>query len=98
MSHLKKKYFRNLSLGQQRVILIVRAVIKHPPLLILDEPIEGLDDKNSALVIDLINLLIQDTNRTLIYVSHRIEPALKPTSIFELIPSEKGSIGKEKYL
>ena len=98
MSHLKKKSFRNLSLGQQRVILIVRAVIKHPPLIILDEPIEGLDDKNSTLVIDLINLLIQDTNRTLIYVSHRIEPALKPTSIFELIPSEKGSIGKEKYL
>lgn len=31
---------------------------------------------------------------TLIYVSHRIEPALKPTSIFELIPSETGSIGK----
>lgn len=95
MSHLKNKSFRNLSLGQQRVILIVRAVIKQPPLLILDEPIEGLDDKNSALVIDLINLLIQDTNRTIIYVSHRIEPALKPTSIFELIPSEKGSIGKE---
>lgn len=98
MSHIKNKSFRNLSLGQQRVILIVRAVIKHPPLLILDEPIEGLDDKNSALVIDLINLLIQETNRTLIYVSHRIEPALKPTSIFELIPSETGSIGKETIL
>lgn len=94
MSHLKNKSFRNLSLGQQRVILIVRAVIKHPPLLILDEPIEGLDDKNSALVIDLINILIQETNRTIIYVSHRIEPALKPTSIFELIPAEAGSIGK----
>lgn len=94
MSQLKNKSFRSLSLGQQRVILIVRAVIKHPQLIILDEPLEGLDDKNSALVIDLINLLIQETNMTLIYVSHRIEPALKPTSIFELIPSETGSIGK----
>ncbi len=94
MSQLKNKSFRSLSLGQQRVILIVRAVIKHPPLIILDEPIEGLDDKNSALVIDLINVLIQETNMTIIYVSHRIEPALKPTSIFELIPSENGSIGK----
>lgn len=94
MSQLKNKSFRSLSLGQQRVILIVRAVIKHPPLIILDEPIEGLDDKNSSLVIDLINILIQETNMTLIYVSHRIEPALKPTSIFELIPSENGSIGK----
>lgn len=95
MSQFKNKSFRSLSLGQQRVILIVRAVIKHPPLIILDEPIEGLDDKNCSLVIDLINILIQETNMTLIYVSHRIEPALKPTSIFELIPSENGSIGKE---
>ena len=94
MSHLKKKYFRNLSLGQQRVILIVRAVIKHPPLIILDEPLEGLDYSNSTLVTDLINILIQETNMTIIYVSHRIEPALKPTSIFELIPTETGSIGK----
>ena len=58
MSPFKNKSFRSLSLGQQRVILIVRAVIKHPTLLILDEPIEGLDDKNSALVIGLINILI----------------------------------------
>jgi molybdate transport system ATP-binding protein len=96
MSALKNKSFLQLSLGQQRVILIVRAVIKHPPLIILDEPLEGLDDNNSTLVTDLINLLIQETNMTIIYVSHRMEPALKPKSVFELIPSETGSIGKIK--
>jgi molybdate transport system ATP-binding protein len=98
MSHLKNKSFQTLSLGQQRVILIVRAVIKHPPLIILDEPLEGLDDNNSILVTDLINLLIQETNMTIIYVSHRMEPALKPTSIFELIPTESGSIGQIKSI
>jgi molybdate transport system ATP-binding protein len=97
ISHLKNKSFSQLSLGLQRVALIVRAVIKHPPLIILDEPLEGLDDNNSALVIDLINLLIQETNMTIIYVSHRMEPALKPISIFELIPMETGSIGKIKH-
>ncbi|POY41017.1 ABC transporter [Flavobacterium alvei] len=96
MSALKNKSFMQLSLGQQRVILIVRAVIKHPPLIILDEPLDGLDDHNSVLVTDLINLLIQETNMTIIYVSHRMEPALKPTSIFELVPSKTGSIGKIK--
>ena len=96
MGHLKNKSFLNLSLGQQWVILIVRAVIKHPPLIILDEPLEGLDDNNSVLVTDLINLLIQETNMTIIYVSHRIEPRLKPKSVFELIPMETGSIGKIK--
>lgn len=94
MSSLKNKPFLQLSLGQQRVILLVRAIIKHPPLIILDEPLEGLDDNNSTLVTDLINLLIQETNMSIIYVSHRIEPALKPKSIFELIPAETGSIGK----
>lgn len=97
MSALKNKSFQTLSLGQQRVILIVRAVIKHPPLIILDEPLEGLDDNNSALVTDLINLLIQETNMTIIYVSHRMEQALKPKSVFELIPTETGSIGKIKH-
>lgn len=96
ISHLRNKNFNQLSLGLQRVGLIVRAVIKHPPLIILDEPLEGLDDINSALVIDLINILLQETNMTIIFVSHRIEPRLKPTSIFELIPSETGSVGKIK--
>lgn len=94
MTALKNKSFLQLSLGQQRVVLIVRAVIKHPPLIILDEPLDGLDDHNSVLVTDLINLLIQETNMTIIYVSHRMEPALKPKSIFELVPTQTGSIGK----
>ncbi|WP_348810972.1 ATP-binding cassette domain-containing protein [Flavobacterium maritimum] len=96
MSHLKNKTFNRLSIGQQRVALIVRAILKHPPLVILDEPVEGLDDENVALVIQLINLLKEETNMTIIYVSHRIEPTLAPTSVFELIPSAKGSIGNVK--
>lgn len=97
MTHLKKKTFHQLSIGQQRVAMIVRAVLKHPPLVILDEPVEGLDDENVALVIQLINVLMQETKITIIYVSHRIEPMLAPTSIFELIPTPTGSIGKIKF-
>ncbi|TDX11760.1 ATP-binding cassette domain-containing protein [Flavobacterium sp. S87F.05.LMB.W.Kidney.N] len=97
MSHLRKKRFIDLSVGQQRVALIVRAVLKHPPLLILDEPVEGLDDENVDLVIQLINTIKQETNVSIIYVSHRIEKGLAPTSVFELLPAETGSIGKIKY-
>ncbi|WP_163399503.1 ATP-binding cassette domain-containing protein [Flavobacterium fluviatile] len=96
MSHLKKKRFIDLSIGQQRVALIVRAVLKHPPLLILDEPVEGLDDENVDLVIQLINTIRQETNVAILYVSHRIEEGLAPTSVLELIPSETGSIGRIK--
>ncbi|WP_029269444.1 ATP-binding cassette domain-containing protein [Flavobacterium sp. KJJ] len=97
MNHLKKKRFTELSVGQQRVALIVRAVLKHPPLLILDEPVEGLDDENVDLVIQLINTIKQETNMSILYVSHRIESGLAPTSVFELLPKSTGSIGKIKY-
>jgi molybdate transport system ATP-binding protein len=97
MSSLRKKRFIDLSIGQQRVALIVRAVLKHPPLLILDEPVEGLDDENVDLVIQLINTIKQETNVSILYVSHRIETGLAPTSVFELIPSATGSVGKIKY-
>lgn len=96
MTHLRKKRFIDLSIGQQRVALIVRAVLKHPPLLILDEPVEGLDDENVDLVIQLINTIKQETSVSIVYVSHRIEQGLAPTSVFELIPSESGSIGQIK--
>lgn len=96
MTHLRKKRFIDLSIGQQRVALIVRAVLKHPPLLILDEPVEGLDDENVDLVIQLINTIKQETNVSIIFVSHRIEQGLAPTSVFELIPSETGSTGNIK--
>lgn len=97
MVDLRKKRFIDLSIGQQRVALIVRAVLKHPPLLILDEPVEGLDDENVALVIQLINTIKQETNVSILYVSHRIESGLVPTSVFELLPAPTGSIGKIKY-
>ena len=97
MTHLRKKRFIDLSIGQQRVGLIVRAVLKHPPLLILDEPVEGLDDENVDLVIQLINTIKQQTNVTILYVSHRIEQGLAPTSVFELLPAPTGSIGSIKY-
>lgn len=94
MTHLKKKSFLDLSIGQQRVIMIVRAVLKHPPLLILDEPTEGLDDENVALVTQLISHLAQETTIAILFVSHRIEKLLSPNAIFELTPNESGSIGE----
>ncbi|KDN53784.1 ATP-binding cassette domain-containing protein [Flavobacterium seoulense] len=93
MKHLKNQMFKRLSVGQQRLAMIVRSVLKHPPLVILDEPVEGLDDESVALVTQLINLLKQESNMTIVYVSHRIEPNLAPNSVFELIPTDEGSTG-----
>jgi molybdate transport system ATP-binding protein len=94
MENLTNKLFCMLSAGQQRMALVVRAMIKHPPLLILDEPIAGLDDYHSLLVVSLINKIAEESNTTILYVSHQDEDGLFPKQIFELIPTENGSIGR----
>lgn len=87
------KSFQQLSLGQQRMVMVVRALIKHPPLLILDEPTIELDEANSQLFIDLINKIVAEKRIAIIYVSHRDEPDLLPEKIFELKKSARGYTG-----
>ncbi|MFB6342851.1 ATP-binding cassette domain-containing protein [Saccharicrinis sp. FJH62] len=94
MGHLKKTYFQKLSFGQQRLVLLARAMVKHPPLLILDEPTVGLDDENVMLFNQLINKIAEETTTTILFVSHRKEVGLVPKQIYELIASEIGSAGR----
>lgn len=67
--------FHSLSWGQQRLTLIGRALVKHPPLLILDEPLQGLDPLNRQLVRRWIDLLIREGDTQLLFVSHHEEDA-----------------------
>jgi molybdate transport system ATP-binding protein len=84
MEQLSSKLYCFLSAGQQRMALIIRAMVKHPPLLILDEALAGLDEKNTALCVKLINKFASESDTTIIYVSHRAEEGLKPRSVFSL--------------
>lgn len=90
---LKKKPFYTLSPGQQRMVLIVRAMVKHPPLLILDEPTAGIDDHNVAVITALINKMAKESKTAILYVSHRKEKGLEPAFIFRLKPGSGGSEG-----
>lgn len=65
--------FAALSYGEQRVLLIARAMVKHPPLLLLDEPCLGLDDVNRQLVLSLIERIGDEGMTTLVYVTHHDE-------------------------
>jgi molybdate transport system ATP-binding protein len=62
------KLLSNLPVSQQRLVMLIRALIKNPALLILDEPCQGLDDQQTADFIYFIDHFCQD--KTLIYVSH----------------------------
>ncbi|MGE5944917.1 MAG: ATP-binding cassette domain-containing protein, partial [Flavobacteriales bacterium] len=94
MYEIRKQDFLSLSSGHQRLVLIARAMVKQPSLLILDEPTNGLDDADAQLFVQLINKIALESNTAILYVSHRQEVGLKPDFIFELVPSENGSIGR----
>ncbi|OBX09066.1 molybdenum ABC transporter ATP-binding protein [Gallibacterium salpingitidis] len=79
--------FRSLSWGQQRLLLIARALVKHPPILILDEPLMGLDALNRHLVLTFIDQLITNSDTQLFFVSHHQEDQPECINrIFEFIP------------
>jgi molybdate transport system ATP-binding protein len=67
--------FHSLSWGQQRLVLIARALVKHPALLILDEPLQGLDPINRQLVRRFVDVLIGEGRTQLLFVSHHAEDA-----------------------
>ena len=66
----KNTMFEELSYGEKRLALIIRAFIKKPELLILDEPCQGLDEKNTISVIDLINIISGNNDITIILITH----------------------------
>lgn len=63
--------FRRLSFAEQRQVLIARALIKRPKLLILDEPTQGLDDANRNRFLNLLEKAAAENLTTMLFVSHR---------------------------
>ena len=70
IANLKERSFLQLSSGEQRLVLLARAFVKDPELLILDEPLHGLDLINRCLVKDIIETFCQRKDKTMIMVTH----------------------------
>ena len=70
IGHLAERRFMEMSSGEQRLVLLARAFVKSPDLLILDEPLHGLDNVNRRMVKDIVDDYCKDPLRTLIYVTH----------------------------
>jgi len=71
--HLRDRSFLKLSDGEQRLVLLARAFVKDPDLLILDEPMHGLDNANKARVQDIIESFCKDPGKTMIMVTHYLD-------------------------
>lgn len=80
IAHLAKCCYRELSGGQQQRVLLARALCSTSKMLLLDEPVSGLDPKVTAQMYDLIAKLNREDKITVIMISHDIETAVKYAS------------------
>jgi molybdate transport system ATP-binding protein len=82
--------FGALSEGQQRLVLIARALVKGPCLLVLDEPCQGLDAANQRRILRLVDAASSQTNVSLIYVTHDL--GALPQAITHLLRLDAGRV------
>ena len=68
VEHLKNNNLRNLSGGEFQRVLIARAIAKKPDLLVLDEPVQGVDFKGEIALYELIKTISDKLNLSLIHI------------------------------
>ncbi|MFZ3044851.1 MAG: ATP-binding cassette domain-containing protein [Desulfatirhabdiaceae bacterium] len=90
MEEYEERAFARLSYGEQRMVLIVRAMVKSPAMLILDEPFEGLDYANRQMLLDLIDNIGKNTETSIISVTHQRDRLDCITHRIEFVPRKTG--------
>ncbi|MCO5241881.1 MAG: ATP-binding cassette domain-containing protein [Chitinophagaceae bacterium] len=88
---VQHKLLSLLSAGEQRLVLLARALVKNPPLLILDEPCQGLDRVHVERFKEMINYICGKSDTTLLYVSHYKEDIPECVTHFMQIEEGKAS-------
>lgn len=86
---LRNQNFHHLSYGQKRLVLLARAMVKSPLLMILDEPCGGLDMPTRRKVQNIVEI-IGNSQTHLLYVTHR--PEDMPESITHVLALEHGKV------
>ncbi|HTH81920.1 MAG TPA: ATP-binding cassette domain-containing protein [Mucilaginibacter sp.] len=81
---------KNIPASAQRLCLLARALIKNPPLLIFDEPCQGMDTHQQQHFKKLVDTICSLSNVTLIYVSHYQHEI--PESVTKVLKLEKGNV------
>ena len=95
---LQNRCYRELSGGQQQRVLLARALCATKKMLLLDEPVAGLDPKVTADMYSLIDGLNKEDKITIIMISHDLEAATKYASHILHIGKDISFGTKEEYI
>lgn len=98
LTELTKRCYRELSGGQQQRVLLARALCATRKMLLLDEPVSGLDPKMTAEMYGIIESLNKNDGITVIMISHDIEAAIKYADRIIHIGHEVFYGTKEEYI
>ena len=79
VDHLKNKSLSNLSGGEFQRVLIARAIAKKPELLVLDEPVQGVDFKGEIALYELIKKISEKLNCGILLISHDLHVVMSAT-------------------
>ena len=79
VAHLKNKSLGNLSGGEFQRVLIARAIAKKPELLVLDEPVQGVDFKGEVALYELIKKISDKLNCGILLSSHDLHVVMSAT-------------------
>ncbi|SOE21671.1 molybdate transport system ATP-binding protein [Spirosomataceae bacterium TFI 002] len=90
LEEIKERPLGELSTGEQRQVLLARALIKNPPLLVLDEPCQNLDYSHMVYFRELVDELVTKLDKTLIYVTHNLEEI--PSCVQHTLRLEDGKV------
>ncbi|MDP4206916.1 MAG: ABC transporter, partial [Bacteroidota bacterium] len=82
--------FKNVSASTQRLCLLARALVKNPPLLIFDEPCQGLDSHQQKQFKQVIEAICAISQVSIIYVSHYSHEI--PGSVNHTLKLENGEV------
>ena len=79
VTHLKEKNLGNLSGGEFQRVLIARAISKKPELLVLDEPVQGVDYTGEIALYELIKKISDTLNCGILLISHDLHTVMTAT-------------------
>ncbi|MDD6070275.1 MAG: metal ABC transporter ATP-binding protein [Clostridiales bacterium] len=98
MQEYRKRMLSELSGGQQQRVMIARALISNPELLVLDEPLTGIDKEAGQLLYDLLAKINSEYGMTIVMVTHNMEQVAKYTNRFYHVSNGSVHLDKSSIL